>query len=77
MGIVILVSRCDFVLVSNCFPLQMVSHGVSMTVVALLVLVAAVAGEPGFLKGRQRCHTHYKQVPHYETVIKKVSWGRR
>lgn len=55
----------------------MVSHCMSMAVAAVvMVLVAAVAGEPGFLKGRVRCQTHYKHVPHYETVIKKVSEAR-
>ncbi|KAK8387770.1 hypothetical protein O3P69_018325 [Scylla paramamosain] len=50
----------------------MVSRGVTMVAaVVVVVLAAVVSGEPGFLKGRPRCHTHVSHVPHYKTVLKK------
>ncbi|MPC20423.1 hypothetical protein E2C01_013366 [Portunus trituberculatus] len=52
----------------------MVSRGMTMVAAAVVVvalLAAVVSGEPGFLKGRPRCHTHVSHVPHYKTVLKK------
>lgn len=48
------------------------SRGVSMVVVVLVVLVAAVIAEPGF-KIKGRCRPHVRYVPVYKTVVNKVS----
>lgn len=52
----------------------MVSRGVIVAAAAAMVLsvVATVSAEPGFLfKGG--CRPHVRHVPHYTTVVHKVS----
>lgn len=55
------------------FPIdKMMSRGVSVAVVVLVLVVAAVTAEPGF-KVKGRCRPHVRYVPVYKTVVNKVS----
>ncbi|MPC20417.1 hypothetical protein E2C01_013360 [Portunus trituberculatus] len=51
----------------------MVSRGVAVAAAVAVVLsvVATVRAEPGLFKGG--CRPHVKYVPHYTTVLQKVS----
>ncbi|MPC20421.1 adhesive plaque matrix protein-like [Portunus trituberculatus] len=49
----------------------MVSRCVSVAV-AVLVVVAAVTAEPGFIKIKGRCRPHVRYVPYYKTIVNKI-----
>ena len=51
----------------------MTSRVVSVAVVVMVVMVAAVTAEPGFIKIKGRCRPHVRYVPYYKTVVNKVS----